>query len=201
MTNPVRHDSPGELILIRHAESEWNAAGRWQGHADPPLSLRGRAQAEALAKSFDTPDVAAIYVSDLGRACETAAPLAAKLGLRPRVDAAFRELDVGRWSGLTREQIEANDAELLAAFDTGDPAVRPGGGETRGELRQRARECVALIAHAHRGERVVVVTHLGFIRAVLPDAEPENASTLFVDVETALTARQPDTDTHPSKAL
>ena len=102
---------------------------------------------------------------------------------------------------MVREQIEASEPELLREFDSGDPGVRPGGGETRGELRQRARERVQLLAHEHAGERVVVVTHLGFIRALLPDAEPENASALRVSMREALTARQPDVDDHPARAL
>jgi broad specificity phosphatase PhoE len=191
----------GELILIRHAQSEWNALGRWQGHADPPLSPLGRTQAEALAESFGFDRVDALYVSDLRRAVETAMPLAKKLGLEATIDPVFRELDVGRWSGLVREEIEAREPELLREFDSGDPRVRPGGGETRGELRQRARERIALVAHEHAGERVVVVTHLGFIRALLPDAEPENASALRVSMHEALTARQPDHDSHPARAL
>lgn len=198
----------GELILIRHAQSEWNAAGLWQGHADPPLSAKGRTQADTLAESIRTADeqhwsgVTAVYVSDLLRARETAAAVAGALGLEPVVDASFRELDVGRWSGLTREQIEASDADLLREFDSGDPYVRPGDGETRGELRQRARDRVTLMAHEHPGERVVVVTHLGFIRALLPDAQPENASATRVPMRTALTARKVAGSTAgPSEAL
>jgi broad specificity phosphatase PhoE len=194
------HDS-GDLILIRHAQSEWNALGRWQGHADPPLSPLGRIQAEVLADSFGFDRVDALYVSDLRRALETAIPLGKRLGLEPVVDAAFRELDVGRWSGLVREEIEASEPELLREFDSGDPGVRPGGGETRGELRHRAHERIASMAHEHPGERIVLVTHLGFIRALLPDAEPENASALRVSMHEALTARQPEHDTHPARAL
>jgi broad specificity phosphatase PhoE len=187
----MRERHRGELILIRHAQSEWNAAGLWQGHADPPLSDLGREQAAKLAEESADLDASCIYSSDLRRARQTAEPLAARLGLEVVVDPNFRELDVGRWSGLTREQIEARDPELLAAFESGVPTVRPGGGETRAELRQRARDRVALIAAEHPGERIVVVTHLGFIRALLPGAEPTNASTMRVSVERALTARVP----------
>lgn len=194
-------DRGGELILIRHAQSEWNALGRWQGHADPRLSPLGRAQAEALADSMAGEAIDALYSSDLRRALETARAIGKRLGLDVTADAAFRELDVGRWSGLLREEIEAREPELLHEFDSGDPSVRPGGGETRSELRRRARERVALLAHQHPGSRIAVVTHLGFIRALLPDAEPENARALRVTMREALTARQPDHDAHPSRAL
>ncbi len=182
----------GELILIRHAQSEWNAAGRWQGHADPPLSALGHDQAAKLADELaDQVTCDRIYASDLQRARQTAEPIAKRLGLSIETDAAFRELDVGRWAGLTREEIHDREPQLLAEFETGDPNVRPGSGETRAELRQRARDRIALMAAEHPHERVIIVTHLGFVRALLPDAEPENASALKVSMERALTARQP----------
>ena len=191
----------GELILIRHAQSEWNAAGRWQGHADPSLSALGHEQAAMLAAELAAEPIDRIYASDLLRARQTADALAARLALEVEVDTAFRELDVGRWSGLVREEIEASDAALLAEFETGDPSIRPGGGETRGELRQRARDRVALIAAEHPGERVVIVSHLGFIRALIPDAEPDNASALVVSMERALTARQLAGEAGPASPL
>jgi len=191
----------GQLILIRHAQSEWNAAGRWQGHADPPLSVLGHEQAAMLAAELATEPIDRIYASDLLRARQTADALAVRLALEVDIDLAFRELDVGRWSGLVRAEIEASDATLLAEFETGDPSIRPGGGETRGELRQRARDRVALLAAEHPGERIVIVSHLGFIRALIPDAEPANASALVVSMERALTARQSTEEAGPVSPL
>ncbi len=184
-------DHSGELILIRHAQSEWNAAGRWQGHADPPLSALGEEQALKLAAELAGERADRLFASDLRRALQTAEPIGARFDLAITIEDAFRELDVGRWSGLTREEIHAREPELLAEFETGDPHIRPGSGETRAELRQRARDRMALMAAEHPGERIIIVTHLGFIRALLPEAEPENASALRVSMERALTARDP----------
>ena len=120
------------IWLLRHAESEWNAAGRWQGHGDPPLSARGRAEAKARA-----PEIAVrlgagsrpirVLSSDLRRAVETAAFVAYELDVAPSISPNLRELDVGTWTGLERHEIEAADAKLLAAFESDDPDVRPGG--------------------------------------------------------------------------
>jgi alpha-ribazole phosphatase len=197
----ARSDLTGELILIRHAESEWNAAGRWQGHADPPLSHNGLQQVEQLATSLVDLAFDRIFSSDLLRAVQTARPLALSRGLSVETDSAFRELDVGAWSGLKRDEIATRDPKLLAAFETGDPQIRPGGGETRSELRQRARDRVALIAAEHPGERVVIVTHLGFVRALLPDADPGNTSALVVPIAEAMSARQPSGEGGPARAL
>ncbi|RIL05071.1 MAG: histidine phosphatase family protein, partial [Proteobacteria bacterium] len=73
--------------LIRHAESEWNALGRWQGQADPALSLRGREQARALADALAKEDFETLVASDLRRARETAEAIARAAGLALRCDA------------------------------------------------------------------------------------------------------------------
>ncbi|MBW1845263.1 MAG: histidine phosphatase family protein, partial [Deltaproteobacteria bacterium] len=81
------------LLLIRHAESSWNAADRWQGHGDPPLSDRGVAQANALVSELAPEKLDIIVSSDLRRAAETAAILAEARGLRPLLNPRLRELD------------------------------------------------------------------------------------------------------------
>jgi glucosyl-3-phosphoglycerate phosphatase len=82
------------LLVIRHGRSEWNAIGRWQGHADPPLSELGRRQAILAAASIGAVD--AIVSSDLLRAAETAAIIAQKLGVGPVVvDERLGERDAG----------------------------------------------------------------------------------------------------------
>ena len=163
------------FLLIRHAQSTWNEAGIWQGHGDPPLSETGRGQAEALAKELDEEPVDALFSSDLARARETAAILAACWGVSVREDARLRELDVGQWTGLSRGEIETRDPALLARFEGGDPDARPGGGESRAEIRTRVRDVVTELDRVHAGQRVALVTHLGVIRALAPGAEPANA--------------------------
>src|SRR3954464_6700209 len=88
------------VLLVRHGQSEWNAVGRWQGQADPPLSDLGRAQARAAARSLGSLD--AVYASDLQRATETALIIAEQIGIGPVIlDPDLRERDAGQWSGLT----------------------------------------------------------------------------------------------------
>ena len=163
------------FLLVRHAESTWNAAGRWQGQADPPLSDRGRQQAAQLARDLAVEPVDCVIASDLARASETAAILAEVWGLSARLDSRLRELDVGAWAGLTREQIASRTVAALERFESGVPDARPGGGESRLELRRRVRTAAAEIAAAHPGERVALVTHLGAVRALCPGTELPNA--------------------------
>ena len=167
--------APTSFVLIRHAESVWNADGRWQGQADPPLSARGAAQAEDLARALARERADALLSSDLRRAWQTAESLGRALGLAPRSDPRLRELDVGRWAGLTRSEILAIDSEGLRKFEAEDPDVRAGGGESRAEIRARVRAAFHALTHDHPGERLIVVTHLGVVRALRPGAELANA--------------------------
>ena len=187
-------DARAQLWLIRHAESEWNSNGRWQGQGDPPLSPRGREQAKQLARDLSSAlrdaGVSHVYCSDLRRARETAEAVAAELGLDVRVDSELRELDIGAWSGLNRDQIEERDPDLLRRFEANDPDVRAGGGESRRQIRERARRAIQRISRGHVGECIVVVTHLGFVRALIPGSDPGNAEWIRVGAREALRHRE-----------
>jgi probable phosphoglycerate mutase len=154
------------LALIRHAESTWNAAGRWQGQGDPSLSPRGRQQAEDLAREIAGLAIGLVVTSDLARAVETAGPLARALGVELLRCPGLRELDLGGWTGLTRPEIAARDPAALARFEAGGDAAPAGGGETRGDLARRARASLTALERI-ADRRIAVVTHLGVIRALL----------------------------------
>ncbi|MFO0687202.1 MAG: histidine phosphatase family protein [Myxococcota bacterium] len=175
------------LSLIRHGETTWNRAGRWQGHADPDLTETGieqaRRVAEALAAEQTLRPWTRVYASDLLRARATALRIADALGLPLAIDPRLRELDVGGWSGLTRAEIALRDEATLLAFESGAPDVRPGGGETRIEIRERSHAFVCELARRHAGERLLVVTHLGVIRALVPGARPQNVDRIEVCAE------------------
>jgi probable phosphoglycerate mutase len=156
---------PRSLLLVRHGESEWNAAGRWQGQADPPLSARGREQAEALATSLHERPIVAVHASDLVRARQTAQPIAAALGLPLLLDRALRERHVGAFAGLTHEEVRRRHPEWQHALrhDEG----RPPGGETRRELRARVGAAIARIERQAPPGELVIVSHGAAIRAAL----------------------------------
>ena len=152
------------LLLARHGESDWNAQKRWQGHADRPLTRRGRGQATALAERLDAFPLAAIYSSDLLRARETAAAVARRRGLEISCRDDLREVDVGSWSGRSRDELEAAAPEEVARWLDGDKGWE--GGESYEQMADRVVAAVTEIAAAHPGEHVLVVTHGGCVRAV-----------------------------------
>ena len=112
---------PHRLILVRHGESVWNAEELLQGQLDPPLSERGRKQALALGPILEAVPPDRVLCSDLSRATETAA----LLGLRPRLDPRWREIDVGEWAGRPAAEIDAQGSELTNW--RGGPRTAPSG--------------------------------------------------------------------------
>jgi broad specificity phosphatase PhoE len=164
-----------ELVLARHAESIWNVERRWQGQLDPPLSERGREQARALGRELAREGVRAIVASDLERARETARLAAAELGCDLELEPRLRELDVGDWGGLTVDEIAARWPEDLAQLRAGDLDLRPGGGESRRELRVRVMAALEAAALRRAGTRFAVVTHAGVVRTLLWTLRLDNA--------------------------
>jgi probable phosphoglycerate mutase len=153
------------LLLARHGESEWNREGRWQGHADPPLSETGRAQADELARALAGVPLEAVYASDLRRARETAAAVAAARGLDVITLAALREIDVGEWSGLTSADIEARFPAGLERHLAGGDGWEHG--ETHAAMSARIVAAASDIAARHPDGSVLGVLHGGVIRALL----------------------------------
>ena len=151
------------ILLARHGETDWNREHRFQGHADPPLNETGRAQARELAERLSGEGVRHIYASPLARARETAEIVGERLGVPVAVVPALMEVDVGSWSGLTRSEVQERFPEgyrrWLALGHGWDD------GESYEELAQRAVPALAELGARHRGERILVVTHGGPIRA------------------------------------
>jgi broad specificity phosphatase PhoE len=156
--------APRHVLLVRHGQSTWNAVGRWQGQADPPLSELGEEQAGDAAEHLAAVGFSCVVASDLRRARRTAEILARALNLDLRTDPGLREIDVGDWTGLTRVEIEARWPGDLADWSEGRRESTPGG-ETRTHLTDRARSTLARVAaDAGPGDRVLVVTHGALIR-------------------------------------
>jgi broad specificity phosphatase PhoE len=151
------------ILLARHGETDWNRDYRFQGHADPPLNERGRAQAQALADELADERIDAVYASPLRRALETAEIVTARLGLPIHQIEALREVDVGSWSGLTRTEVERAFPEGYRRWLDYGPGWADG--ETYEAMGERVVAALRAIADRHNGEVVLAVTHGGPIRA------------------------------------
>jgi broad specificity phosphatase PhoE len=168
MSLPLGNGARTRLLLVRHGESTWNADGRWQGQADPPLSSLGEQQAAEAATRVDSID--AVWASDLARARRTAeivagglgasGPGIGRLGVEVQVDPRLRERDAGEWQGYTRAEIEELWPGYLAT------GRRPPGYESDDALLARVLAAIDEIGAAHRGESVLVVVHGGIVRTL-----------------------------------
>ncbi len=157
------------ILLVRHGETDWNRDNRFQGHADPPLNDRGRDQARELAARLADRGVDAVFTSPLRRARETAEIIGGALALHVAAHEGLREVDVGEWQGLTRDEIAKRYPEAFARWlDYGHGWER---GETYEEMAERALWAVHEISSAFPRGRVVVVTHGGPVRALFANAE------------------------------
>lgn len=152
------------LVVVRHGESTWNAQRRIQGQSGEGLSERGRVQAAATADwvraSF--PD-AAVVSSDLARAEETAAPVAAALGVPHDRYESLRERHFGDWQGIRVEDLDTQDPDRTARWRAGVDVIGEVGGEYDGDFRERVRTALLDMADRHAGGTVVVTTHGGVI--------------------------------------
>lgn len=151
------------LLLVRHGESEWNASGRLQGQADPPLSKLGRRQAAHVAARLVDEGVEAIVSSDLQRAFDTANALAGSVRLEIERREDWREVDLGDWTGISREEVERENPEVWRRWRI-EGIEGWKGGETYAEAMVRVGGAISALASEHADRTVVTVTHGGSIR-------------------------------------
>lgn len=152
------------LYLVRHGETNWNRERRIQGSTDIPLNDTGRSQAAATGRLLARRQWDGVYSSPLSRAFETGTIIARAVGIdHVEPVAAIVERHYGEAEGL-------EDQELARLFPGDSPVP---GREARERVADRAVEALMVLAERHPGERLIVTTHGGVIRAVLNAVAPE----------------------------
>jgi broad specificity phosphatase PhoE len=149
------------LWLVRHGQTDWNLAGRWQGQAPhaPGLNAAGHAQALVIREQLRWEKLAAVYSSDLLRARQTAALIAQTLGLRVILEPRLREIHLGAWEGMLSEEIEAKYPQELAERARNPFLARAPGGESPLDVAERVLAAIHEIAANCAGESVLIVAH------------------------------------------
>ena len=156
-----------EIILIRHGETEWNSQQRMQGHSNSDLSSVGQAQIQALGQWMKNVPFDHIYSSDSLRAKQTAEAITQFSGHDLKIDLRLREKNLGVFEGLTSEEARERHPEVFRLFKTAGSKYVIDEGESTQQLQDRALEIVEEIRIKHPEERVLLVTHGGFIRVVM----------------------------------
>jgi len=147
------------VLLVRHAETDWNRERRFQGRLDISLSAAGREQAESAARLLAATPLAAVWSSPLSRARETATAIANPQGLAVHVEEAFTEMDFGEWVGLTRDEVKARFPDALSAWAETPQTARWPGAEPLEDVRVRALAGLERLRAAHQGQTVCLVSH------------------------------------------
>ncbi len=155
------------LLLIRHGQTLWNAELRYQGQTDVPLNELGRRQAEALGRRLAGETLHAVYASDLQRAVDTAAPLAAIHRLDIITEPRLRELNFGEWEGCTFEEIRQRAPAAYQAWLRTPEQFSAPGGETGAQLRTRVQAWLDEVRARHAEQTIAVVAHGGSLMTLL----------------------------------
>ena len=147
--------------LVRHGQTDWNLAGRWQGQAAdaPPLNDAGKAQALSLQGQIKNIPISAIYASDLLRARQTAELLAEPLGLPVILEPRLREMNLGAWEGMLSDEIKARYPHELAERSRDPVHTQAPGGESPLQVAARVIAAANEIGVRHRDETVMIVAH------------------------------------------
>ncbi|MGW4306348.1 bifunctional RNase H/acid phosphatase [Streptomyces californicus] len=162
--------APATLVLLRHGETALTPQKRFSGSGgtDPELSATGRDQAERAAAHFAAlGTVQEIVSSPLRRCRETAAAVAARLGLDVHVDEGLRETDFGAWEGLTFGEVRERHGDDLTAWLASPDAAPTGGGESFAEVAGRVAAARDRIVARYAGRTVLLVTHVTPIKTLV----------------------------------
>jgi len=156
------------IILVRHGETEWNSAFRFQGRTDVPLRESGLAQADLLARRLAGARLDKVYTSPLARARQTASAIARMNESVREVTAVdgLSEMSFGRWEGLRISEIRELHPDLFSSWSKDPSSTTPPGGEGFSDLIVRVSRALEGILSGE-GDNLVVVCHGGTIRALL----------------------------------
>ena len=202
----------GEILLIRHGETEWNREEVFRGRADVPLSARGREQARLLGEALKGSGVRAVYSSPLSRARQTADPVAEAIGIEVQIEERLVDMSFGRWESRPRAEVEKEDPALYSAWLTEPQEFRAPDGESLANVIARAWPAMGQITARHRGGRAAIVTHrvvckvllcaaLGAGEAAFWRVRVDTASISILDASNDLWVVRRLNDTHYLQAI
>ncbi len=155
------------LFLVRHGATVLSAEDRFAGATNVDLSDEGRRQAGSLAERLAAEPIAAVYCSTLKRTFDTATIACAPQGLTPEAHTGLREIDHGRWEGLTRAEVEDRFPDEYAEWEADPFTFAPEGGEAGIHVLARSLPVIRDVVEKHNGQTVMVVSHKATIRLLI----------------------------------
>ncbi len=155
------------IYLFRHGQTDWNLAGKIQGHADIPLNATGEEQALELADLLRPYSFSTIYCSDLQRAQKTAQIIGEQHGCFVSPHFALREANLGLAEGLTYSEVKKRFGELFWSFQGSDSANFWDFSYPEGESRRAVVQRVLQFMQTLEESSCAIATHGGVIRLLL----------------------------------
>lgn len=156
-----------KLLLARHGATELNSARMFVGQRDAELSALGQSQVKKLSGRLAAEKIDVIYSSDLRRAMVTAETIASKHKLEITTCPELREVDYGKFEGLTFEQIAQLYPELAGLCLNWDLQLKFPDGESVEELKQRVNKFLGRLKHHDQEQTVLIVAHGGPLRLII----------------------------------
>ncbi|MCS4494629.1 histidine phosphatase family protein [Pantoea sp. B623] len=158
-----------QVILVRHAETEWNVKGIIQGHSDSALTLRGERQTSALLTAFAASDyqVECVYASTLGRAWHMGQSLAETFGCSLIAELALKEQAFGHFEGMTTVQLSQHNPDAAKALFKLDAEYCPPGGESLSHASQRIVHFLSNLEKKRHYQTICIVSHGQVIQGLL----------------------------------
>jgi broad specificity phosphatase PhoE len=154
-----RADQMTTILLVRHGETAWNRRRIFRGTRNVPLNENGRAQADLLGERLRSRRIDAAYSSPLGRALETAERALGCGELAIATEPRLIDFDYGDWTGIEEAEVSRRWPELFFAWDASPESVRPPGGDTLGEVADRAFECMEELAASNPSRTIALFAH------------------------------------------
>ena len=158
------------VYLMRHGEVDGGSEKRYNGHIDVGITPKGVEQMHRLAGLLAEKPVKAVYSSDLIRSVKGAEIVSRRLGLVHAPVRALRERSVGKWEGLTAEEIRERYPEEFTAWRADLLNYRPPDGECLLDVRDRILPEYCRLVANHPGEEIAMLLHGGVNRVILAEA-------------------------------
>lgn len=156
-----------KIMIVRHAESDFNKLNRIQGHLDSKLTERGSCQAQLLAKELQPLHIRKIYSSNLGRALSTTRYLSKKLKKPITLEPGLKEIHLGKWEGLTPDEVNARYQNGYDRWRSCPSKMRIPGSEGVAAFRKRTLATFERIMRKEKSGCILIVTHGGVIASLL----------------------------------
>lgn len=160
-------DNRTRLLLVRHGEITTSREWRYVGHLDVALTETGVEQMKRIGERLKNERVDVLLSSDLQRTRKGAEIIGTMIGLKPQPNAAFREINLGEWEGLTRDEIVAQFPVEFEERSQNLPYFRIRNGESFADLQARVIRQIETVLEEFKGKNIALIAHGGVNRVII----------------------------------